>query len=202
MAVRRNIRQRNQSSSSQVRRGVLSVDRWWQDPDEALVSQRSNTTDPLVCSRATPSSTARASPKYVTYPHSPDDRRLNVLSQALKKFEKTTRIPCAKAYNVKLNASYFEKSTRLDELIRETEDAFANVFEHGDRKKALERLRALGSKEMHHFTAWRSGLLTGISIPLLLEGLVKSESPGAGGGKATVILIYLTLCRLASFDSA
>lgn len=97
--------------------------------------------------------------------------------KALKKFEKTTRIPCAKVYKVKLHEAHFESSTRLDELIRGTEDAFANVFEHGDRKKALERLRALGNKKMHHFTAWRSGVLTGLGLTLFLEGLVRSESP-------------------------
>ncbi|KAL8291362.1 hypothetical protein RQP46_002340 [Phenoliferia psychrophenolica] len=96
-------------------------------------------------------------------------------AKALKKYEKTTRIPCAKAYKVKLHAAHFETSTKLDELIRGTEDAFATVFEHGDRKKALERLRQLGNKKMHHFTAWRSGVLFGLALPLLIEGLIKSS---------------------------
>ncbi|KAK4704706.1 hypothetical protein P7C70_g1494, partial [Phenoliferia sp. Uapishka_3] len=95
-------------------------------------------------------------------------------NKALKKFEKSTRIPCAKQYKEKLHMAHFESSTRLDELIRETEDAFATFFEHGDRKKALERLRQLGSKKMHHFTAWRSGLLTGLGFTLMVEGLVRS----------------------------
>lgn len=56
--------------------------------------------------------------------------------KALKKYEKTTKIPCATSYTPKVDKANFVASTNLDELIRETEDAFASVFEHGDRKKA------------------------------------------------------------------
>lgn len=54
----------------------------------------------------------------------------------MKKFEKATKIPCAAAYGAKVDRADFVSSDKLDELIRETEDAFASVFEHGDRKKA------------------------------------------------------------------
>ncbi|KAL8281446.1 hypothetical protein RQP46_006130 [Phenoliferia psychrophenolica] len=73
-------------------------------------------------------------------------------AKSLKKFEKATRIPCASAFSPTLLHSQLESSTRLDELIRGTEDAFARVFEHGDRKKARASLRELGSHKMHHFS--------------------------------------------------
>lgn len=70
----------------------------------------------------------------------------------------------------------FVASPRLEELISRTEDAFTSTFEHGDRKKALGRLRMDGDDEkMHHFSTWRSGLYFGIGIPLLLMGLVQCK---------------------------
>lgn len=57
-------------------------------------------------------------------------------AKALKKFEKATKVPCAAAYGSKVDKAAFVSSARLDELITETENAFASVFEHGDRKKA------------------------------------------------------------------
>ncbi|GAA5929981.1 hypothetical protein JCM3775_004478 [Rhodotorula graminis] len=95
-------------------------------------------------------------------------------SKALKKFEKATGIPCSAKYSEKVEKANFVASTRLDDLIRETETAFANVFERGDRKKALERLRDFGAKKHHHFSTWRAGLLMGASLPLVVEGIVLS----------------------------
>ncbi|GAA5907650.1 Syg1p [Sporobolomyces salmoneus] len=95
-------------------------------------------------------------------------------AKGVKKFEKVTSIPCGQQYKPKIEDSDFVSSPDLDELIRKTEDAFASVFEHGNRKKALERLRDFGKKQHHHFAAWRSGLLMGASIPLMVEGLVIS----------------------------
>lgn len=59
--------------------------------------------------------------------------------------------------------------------MKETEDAFTTVFEHGDRKKALGRLRMESDEKSHHFSSWRAGMLMGLGIPLLVEGLVKSK---------------------------
>ncbi|GAA5901324.1 hypothetical protein JCM5296_006760 [Sporobolomyces johnsonii] len=95
-------------------------------------------------------------------------------AKALKKYEKATGIACASQYTKKVDAAPFVSSPKLDELIRQTEDAFATVFEHGDRKRALERLRFFGEKKHHHFAAWRAGMLMGAGLPLMIEGLVKS----------------------------
>ncbi|GAA5989572.1 hypothetical protein JCM10908_000534 [Rhodotorula pacifica] len=95
-------------------------------------------------------------------------------TKALKKMEKITLIPLAARYAEKVDATNFVKSTKLDDLIRETEDAFATVFERGDRKKALERLRDFGEKKRHHFTSWRAGMMMGAGLPLMIEGLVLS----------------------------
>lgn len=95
-------------------------------------------------------------------------------AKALKKYEKATKIPCAAKYSEKVEKANFVASTKLDDLIRETENAFASVFERGDRKKALERLRDFGEKKRHHFSTWRAGMLMGAGLPLMIEGLVAS----------------------------
>ncbi|GAA5999027.1 Syg1p [Rhodotorula paludigena] len=95
-------------------------------------------------------------------------------AKALKKFEKATAIPCSTKYSEKVEAANFASSSTLDDLIRDTENAFAEVFERGDRKKALERLRDFGEKKRHHFSTWRAGLLMGAALPLMIEGLVLS----------------------------
>ncbi|BGP39991.1 Xenotropic and polytropic retrovirus receptor 1 [Rhodotorula kratochvilovae] len=95
-------------------------------------------------------------------------------AKALKKFEKATAIPCSAKYSEKVEKANFSSSPKLEDLIRETENAFANVFERGDRKKALERLRDFGQKKRHHFSTWRAGALMGAALPLAIEGLVLS----------------------------
>jgi hypothetical protein len=95
--------------------------------------------------------------------------------QGLKKFEKATAIPCAVKYREKkVESANFVSSTKLDDLIRETEDAFASTFERGDRKKALERLRDFGKSKRHHFTTWRAGVMLGAGVVLMIEGIVQS----------------------------
>lgn len=96
--------------------------------------------------------------------------------QGAKKFEKVTSIPCGIQYKPKIENSDFVSGPELEELIRKTEDAFADVFEHGSRKKALERLRDFGKKQNHHFAAWRAGMWMGAGLPLMIQGLVISES--------------------------
>lgn len=47
----------------------------------------------------------------------------------------------------------------------------------GDKKTATKRLRAGNSLKSHHFSAFRAGVLVGIAIPALVEGLVKGTPP-------------------------
>lgn len=96
-------------------------------------------------------------------------------SKICKKMEKNTRIPCSAWYLTnKVNPSHFVASPKLDDLSRAIEDVFAKFFEHGNRKRALERLRVLGSRKTHHESAWRSGVMMGLAIPVLVDGIVKS----------------------------
>ena len=115
-------------------------------------------------------------------------------SKSLKKFEKSTKIPCAKSYGLKLVDANFIASTKLDDLIRKTEDGYTKcervslcflqnvadlvaVFMHGNRKEALGKLRMSGDAQTaHHATVYRSGFFIGIGLVLLLEGIVKAAA--------------------------
>ncbi|KZT23701.1 hypothetical protein NEOLEDRAFT_1069012, partial [Neolentinus lepideus HHB14362 ss-1] len=67
----------------------------------------------------------------------------------------------------------------VDATMREMEELFAARFERGDRKKALERLRAGSRVKSHHFSTFRSGLAIGLAIPALVSGLYLSEFAGS-----------------------
>lgn len=50
------------------------------------------------------------------------------------------------------------------------------VLAHGDKKKALNRLRGGGlTQKSHHFSTFRSGAMLGLAVPALIDGLVQSE---------------------------
>lgn len=44
----------------------------------------------------------------------------------------------------------------------------------GDKKKALYRLRAEGSRKTHHFSSFRTGTMLGLAVPALVSGVYQS----------------------------
>lgn len=95
-------------------------------------------------------------------------------SKSTKKMEKVTKIKCQEAYMHKVHMSHFSNSAVIDDLQSQTETMFGTSFEKGSRKKAVQRLRFAGAAtRSHHFAAWRSGILLGLAIPALIDGLVK-----------------------------
>ncbi|KAF9803975.1 hypothetical protein IEO21_09502 [Rhodonia placenta] len=52
---------------------------------------------------------------------------------------------------------------------------FAARFARGDKKKAQARLRSDSQHKSHHFSTFRSGMLLGLAVPALADGIVKSE---------------------------
>ena len=47
------------------------------------------------------------------------------------------------------------------------------LSEHGDMKKARERLRASISQKNHHLSTFRTGLYLGLAIPALADGVYR-----------------------------
>lgn len=50
-----------------------------------------------------------------------------------------------------------------------------NILARGDKKKALTRLRGGGQHQTHHFSTFRTGMMLGLAVPALVDGLVESE---------------------------
>ncbi|KAF5096415.1 hypothetical protein D0Z00_002788 [Geotrichum galactomycetum] len=90
-----------------------------------------------------------------------------------KKFDKMTGRSLQKPYMEKINSAYFCQSEIADDLIRKTEDMFAMYFENGNHKHAVEKLRAKTVPEEHYSEMFITGLSYGLSVPLLIQGIVK-----------------------------
>ncbi|TFK19881.1 EXS-domain-containing protein [Coprinopsis marcescibilis] len=86
--------------------------------------------------------------------------------KALKKFEKVTKIPVQDQYmSEKVEKSALASDKVLQKMIREMEEMYAMTFVHGNKKKALKRLRGGTRVKSHHFSTFRSGLMLGLAVP-------------------------------------
>lgn len=95
-------------------------------------------------------------------------------SKVTKKMEKVTRIKCQSEYTAKVSQTHFASSTVIDDLQSQVETLFGVNFEKGSRKKAVQRLRFMGATTTHHFASWRAGIMLGLALPPLIDGIVKS----------------------------
>ncbi|EPS95666.1 hypothetical protein FOMPIDRAFT_1131990 [Fomitopsis schrenkii] len=83
------------------------------------------------------------------------------------------------AYTIeKIEPSAISSGARLDAMLREMEELFAARFARGDKKRAQARLRSGATHKSHHFSTFRSGLMLGLSVPALVDGLYRSMRLG------------------------
>ncbi|KAF5345945.1 hypothetical protein D9758_011435 [Tetrapyrgos nigripes] len=104
-------------------------------------------------------------------------RVLNITGfrKALKKFEKITRVPALDAYMTeKVELSAFAADKTLRDMMSEMVSLYAVHFVHGDEKRARKRLRAGTFHKTHHFSTFRSGILLGVALPVLVSGIYQS----------------------------
>lgn len=101
----------------------------------------------------------------------------------LKKASKTWGVPVSEPYlAARVNNTALVTDDSVSQLVRATEDLYAAFYEHGDRKKAVERLRSTtgGTTIMpapHHLSAFRAGLFTGVAVCATCAGLVQAMRP-------------------------
>ncbi|TCD67423.1 hypothetical protein EIP91_012395 [Steccherinum ochraceum] len=103
---------------------------------------------------------------------------LNIIGfrKALKKYEKTTKIPAQQAYTTeKIEPQTFSSTQAVEAMMKDLEELFAARFTRGDKKKALTRLRGGTQHQSHHFSTFRSGLMLGLAVPALVDGVVESK---------------------------
>ncbi|GJE94840.1 SPX and EXS domain-containing protein [Phanerochaete sordida] len=104
-------------------------------------------------------------------------RTLNLIGfrKALKKFEKYTKIPAQQAYfTEKIDPSAFSSGAMVQGMISEMEELYAARFTKGDNKIAKMRLRGFTQHKTHHFSTFRTGLLLGLALPALVDGIYLS----------------------------
>lgn len=99
-------------------------------------------------------------------------------AKVMKKFSKTVGVPCTDLYyKDKVAPTQLVTSDRIEKLRKATEDIYTAYFEHGNRKQALNRLRAREDHTTHHYSVFRSGFYLGISLCAIVAGLIEAMKP-------------------------
>ncbi|KAI0077379.1 hypothetical protein K474DRAFT_1596224, partial [Panus rudis PR-1116 ss-1] len=75
----------------------------------------------------------------------------------------------------KIEPNAFASAAVVEGMMKELEELFAARFTHGDKKRAIQRLRGGTQHKSHHFSTFRSGLYIGLALPALVHGLYLSE---------------------------
>lgn len=114
--------------------------------------------------------------------------------KALKKFDKVTKIRIQERYMIeKVDKSALGSDKALQEMMKEMQRLYAQVFLHGDSKKAMERLRGGAITKTHHFSTFRSGILLGAALPALASGIYHSTLKETHGyARDALLYIYAT----------
>lgn len=99
-------------------------------------------------------------------------------AKVMKKFSKTVGVACTDLYyKDRVAPTILVSSDRVEKLRKATEDIYTAYFEHGNRKQALNRLRAREDHTTHHYSVFRSGFYLGISVCAIVAGLVEAMKP-------------------------
>ncbi|GAC98206.1 hypothetical protein PHSY_005795 [Pseudozyma hubeiensis SY62] len=99
-------------------------------------------------------------------------------AKVMKKFSKTVGVPCTDLYyKDRVAPTILVTSDRVEKLRKATEDIYTAYFEHGNRKQALNRLRAREDHTTHHYSVFRSGFYLGISLCAVVAGLIEAMKP-------------------------
>lgn len=100
----------------------------------------------------------------------------NGFAKIMKKLSKSVDVPCAEAYyEARVAPTILVTSHRIENLSKATEEIFAAYFEHGNRKEAINRLRAREDHTSHHFSVFRSGIYLGVALCATVAGLIEAN---------------------------
>lgn len=100
--------------------------------------------------------------------------------KALKKFEKMTKILCMELYTDEIiSPESFAHGEEMEHLLKQTEEMFSDHFEHGDSKKARDRLRKQDTVTTHYSSTFRSGVYIGLGLPPAILAIALSRTAEA-----------------------
>ncbi|KAH3663783.1 hypothetical protein OGAPHI_005186 [Ogataea philodendri] len=98
----------------------------------------------------------------------------------IKKYDKATDDSILPIYMHKIDNSYFVKSEILDSMMAKVENTFTDVFENGNRKAAITKLRSSENEKQYYFVTFAGALMLGIALPFFVYtvylGLHKTET--------------------------
>lgn len=86
----------------------------------------------------------------------------------IKKYDKRCRDNMLCDYMEKVDGSYFNTSEVLSILAEYVENIYTEKFEDGHRKLAIAKLRSFQNVKSHYRSSFVSGILIGISLPLVV----------------------------------
>lgn len=109
----------------------------------------------------------------------------------IKKFDKMTGRNMQVSYMEKVNTSYFCQSDVVEDLLRKTEDMYANYFENGNHKHAVEKLRAKSTPGEFYGSMFIIGISLGLAIPLFIEAIVKGANKMHNGDPDALFLFQI-----------
>ncbi|KIM70451.1 hypothetical protein SCLCIDRAFT_6171 [Scleroderma citrinum Foug A] len=122
-------------------------------------------------------------------------RVLNLVGfrKALKKFDKTTKLPSLAIYmSEKVDPAAFASGALVNDMLRELEELYAARFARGDRRIALNRLRLDASAKSHHMSTFRSGTYLGLALAAFATGIYQCSLEGTRNDlKSWKVLLYM-----------
>ncbi|GME98197.1 unnamed protein product [[Candida] boidinii] len=90
----------------------------------------------------------------------------------IKKYDKTTKDHLLPTYMKKIDEAYFTTSDILENLMTQVEETFTDVFENGNRKIAITKLRSADIEETFYFQTFLIGLFMGFGVPLMILAII------------------------------
>ncbi|KAJ3057519.1 hypothetical protein HK097_004041 [Rhizophlyctis rosea] len=113
----------------------------------------------------------------------------------MKKFDKTVSMYGMSIFETRATATAIFDEERgkkgVDDLLHATEELYASTFESGNRHTAMRQLRVPDPNEVHHeFTSWRTGLMIGLSIPVIYLSLRAAFTNRASVDDQLILQIY------------
>lgn len=103
----------------------------------------------------------------------------------LKKASKRFGVPVSEPYlQSRVNSTSLAEDDSVTQLAQATEELYAAFYEHGDMKKARERLRSMTGgtalvPSSHHWPAFQTGVFLGVAVCATCAGLVEAMHPDA-----------------------
>ncbi|KAG7904965.1 hypothetical protein KL907_003181 [Ogataea polymorpha] len=86
----------------------------------------------------------------------------------IKKYDKATDDNILPIYMRKVDSSYFVTSDLLDNLMAKIETIFTDVFENGNRKVAVAKLRSSEAEKQYYISTFLGSFMLGFSIPVFV----------------------------------